>query len=1535
MTSFSIAVPRTSVFGDFLEILPANDPSQPGHIQDLQLRGKFQLRFANRLSEPIQIPGLVRVVQISTDRFVLTYSEAPWAFRFPGEILIQSAGFGPHVRFPVVTISKFHGDERTDAAVECGSVFGISLWRHGIIPPPSIQADPFVFPSRNGPGFGFIGGLPHPTVTGPNGRPIIGVYLLPRDGFLSISFSINATASGGLPIEVDHLNVVAPNACAIRIPNQAEGHFRLGKPSERTFVHDTYLEVLPSIGREVVADVRVWPTTALELDKVERDRSSTYATAKKLICADLWLYGDSFEDVDIACKRIHTTGGERTMLLTSGDRLKFWLPLPQSNVVTSIRDAAHFSYQDPELVSPSSNGRMSRRARHYGLRIRGLGSSCETQTKLDTNALRIELRTPSLGPRTFEFVAGIPLAIGSTRINSLLVPKPSRKHGGKRVLEVPVKQAFLKVESEDRFPLQNSLFSQQHSPIRFNTNSVGSELTISLPKLMFPPGTCTSNQIQRSLVDGRFQETVEFSYVDLQLNSNLPDSADGQVRLRANDEGVYPIDGETWTERFGLFGRTVTLPSISPPGFTVTVDPVDNLSLLAPAASTQISQTRWKVSDTFERAIFSQLNIAIKYDPIQYVPASDEEALNEANILVLRDDLQQPSEIVPENGITNLMLVFSLSVAGGEQALINWIKDNFAGSIRNRLLWPIAPALCLILKDGGRYGNEIAQDPLRGNGNASPGLCFDFSSEVAVSPESLGFQADWADIDRSSPILWPRSFGRNGSRLDPTANEWKGFFLADIPAKINLNPALEAGFPVLKELFKAINDRLMLEYGWRDETGWTWNAGVSIVDGVDFTPANFDRYLEFKLLSFQTTGAGAHQLASGELQITLKRIRDDAGRPYIVKGQFSLNLADGSLGRLQVELPLSSKGRGVIDTTSIPGIKQLRIDRFETDLKKLYIEMAMIPDDDLAKYLPIFSPELQGMIAIDLVNAPGENPFTITALMSDVKRSTLLGKFACSIQAIRVMFEEADGTERNTTLVNAILGLGRGTFGSVGATISAVNDGSSDWDFDVAINRIGGGIALGGVSVAATVQWRNPLAGDNGGALPAGDPAVTSRDLWGSMSISGIPGTTQSLMIDIRISSASQTALWVAVAQVGNLAIGPVVIKDLLALAAQNADLFDNGKWVVAEALTDVAGDRFRKVFPSDISDRLNWLSRWEPRAGTSTVAVLSGYLNVGGVFAMPPRNPNRAEDATTIAFAEGGLLRLSSKLVFDGLPPMGVALSYEPAKERYLAAFDLPQFKLSSDTSIDGGQMVLGFGRTPEYYRLSLGWPELLEGSDVERDWTKSVRITIAGAWPINTYWGGIFVEYEKKDEQSKLVIGLAVRAGWTYSFKINRGPAEGTADIGFAIGGVIELTFSWGDSAFSPNSVMLLPRRKRNLYREIVATHGPGLIMGVRAGGSNLLSRLVEKAHPQIQHTLSVAVQQLEDAKLSLYADVWGKAAARFMGIDVANIEIEGKARFHGEGWDPIRKMSASVDFQFTVEIGCVTHTADCGVDVVMIDR
>jgi hypothetical protein len=73
MTSFSIAVPRTSVFGDFLEILPANDPSQPGHIQDLQLRGKFQLRFANRLSEPIQIPGLVRVVQISTDRFVLTY----------------------------------------------------------------------------------------------------------------------------------------------------------------------------------------------------------------------------------------------------------------------------------------------------------------------------------------------------------------------------------------------------------------------------------------------------------------------------------------------------------------------------------------------------------------------------------------------------------------------------------------------------------------------------------------------------------------------------------------------------------------------------------------------------------------------------------------------------------------------------------------------------------------------------------------------------------------------------------------------------------------------------------------------------------------------------------------------------------------------------------------------------------------------------------------------------------------------------------------------------------------------------------------------------------------------------------------------------------------------------------------------------------------------------------------------------------------------------------------------------------------------
>lgn len=1532
MPPLSVLVPRTSVYGNFVEIMAVDDPRDPGRVRNSQLLGMFRLRLGDCLSVPIRTPGRVHVTELSEGRFLLTNTSAPWAFTFPRDVIIGASQFGPHARFPRVIIGKYDHDPSTDAAVEC-SPFAASLWRHGRIPDPQPTVEPnlFVYPTKQGPRYGLTGGLPHPTAIGPNGRPIIGVYVVPHDNHLAIKFSIGLRETGSPPLELDHLNTPRQNACSVRILPQSVGLFRLGRPMDSKFVERTHLEIDPGVSRDAVADVRVWKSTRLQLPKSDFDNSS-FATSVQLVCSDRWLCVDRFEPTDIVCRRIHELDPDSpdcTMLHSSGDRLKFWLPLPQSPSVTDVHAKPHFSYRDPAVTDAGCQDNHIRRTRYYGLRIRGLGSSCEHHAKLDTNALRIELNTPQVGDRTFEFMAGFPLTIGSTRIDSLLVPKPNRNLDNKRIIEVPVKQAFLQVE-------HNVSGQRLFSPLRFNTLALDRELTVALPHLLFPPGVPTSKAGVRSNEEVASSKMLDYAYVDLALDSTDPDSLDGQVAFTANDHGVFPIDGNEWTERFGLYGRSVTLPALEPVGFTVTVDPQSRKTHSIPVSpSTRISQVRWSADDQVERAVFSDLNLSINYSPTPYLPATDEDVILENAILVQCADLDRPTPTNPENGLDNLMLIYSKAVAGGEQALSRWINDNVVDSSKRRFVWPIAPSLRLLMKEGNRYCHEIAQDELRGNGNAVPGLCFDYSSAVAVPPESLGFETNWRDVDRSNAILWPRSFQRLGARLDPTSEEWRGFFLADIPALISLNPGLEDSFPVLKELFVAINDRLMLRYGWRDEAGWTWKASISTENGIDFTPSGLNEVLGFKLLSFETTGAVTPLLASGALQITLKRIRDANGHPYVVEGQFSINLSEGTLGRLRVELPLSASGQGVIDTTSVPGIRQLRIERFETDLKKLYVEMAMVPDQYLAAYLPIFSPELKGTIAIDLVAAPGDNPFAITAILPDVKRSTLFGKFACDVQGVRCIFEENNGREQNTTLIHATLSLGRGAFASAGAVIRAINQGSDDWQFDVAVNRIGGGVSLGGVTIEATVQWKDPLAGDNGGALPRGDSKVDKRDLWGSMAVKGIPGTTQELAIDLRISSGSQTPFWVAVAQVGNLSIGPATVKDLIVLAAQNADMFVGGKWVVAEALTDVVGDRFRQIFPPNASNNLDWLSDWTPRFGTPSLAALSGYLNFGGVFATPPKHPDRHSDATTFALAEGGLFRISSKIVFDGLDPIGVAISYEPARERYHASFDLPRFQLSSDTAVDGGQLALGFGRDPEYYRVSLGWPELLAGSAIERDWTKSVSVTIAGAWPINTYWGGVLLEYKKNEGTSVLIIGLAIRAGWTYTFKITRGPAEGTADLGFAFGGVIELTFSWGDSAFSPDSVKLLSKPIQNRFRAVTAGAGPRLRKLSQRREADAVLSIADRVHPFVLQTFDKIRVGLTDVKLSLYADVWGKAAARFMGHDVANIEIEGKARIHGEGWDPIRKLSGSVDFKFTVEVGCVSHTAECGVDCVLIDR
>lgn len=75
------------------------------------------------------------------------------------------------------------------------------------------------------------------------------------------------------------------------------------------------------------------------------------------------------------------------------------------------------------------------------------------------------------------------------------------------------------------------------------------------------------------------------------------------------------------------------------------------------------------------------------------------------------------------------------------------------------------------------------------------------------------------------------------------------------------------------------------------------------------------------------------------------------------------------------------------------------------------------------------------------------------------------------------------------------------------------------------------------------------------------------------------------------------------------------------------------------------------------------------------------------------------------------------------------------------------------------------------------------------------------------------------------------------------------------------------------------------------------------------------------------------------TVYADIWGRGSASLMGVTVASIKIEGRARIHVEGSSQcspmITKAYGYIGFEFEIKIGCEVIRAAARVDMVLVDR
>ena len=208
---------------------------------------------------------------------------------------------------------------------------------------------------------------------------------------------------------------------------------------------------------------------------------------------------------------------------------------------------------------------------------------------------------------------------------------------------------------------------------------------------------------------------------------------------------------------------------------------------------------------------------------------------------------------------------------------------------------------------------------------------------------------------------------------------------------------------------------------------------------------------------------------------------------------------------------------------------------------------------------------------------------------------------------------------------------------------------------------------------------------------------------------------------------------------------------------------------------------------------------------------------------------------------------------------------------------------------------------------------------------WDDAIMLRWDQFWPINTFWGGF--RYQRS--QGKNSLGLAVRAGWTHLYSVTGGPATGSVDVGLAAGGAVWIGLDKrlpGNGRPDGHLEKLLDngRRAAELADSASRRFGPGQSPRARRGADRAELRC------------SAAVAKAEPDWIQLMVDVWGKAKVSVFDVELAGVKVDAHASAYAEGdpLPPIRYLSATASFTYTVEVGCDEESVTSEVDLVFIE-
>jgi hypothetical protein len=579
----------------------------------------------------------------------------------------------------------------------------------------------------------------------------------------------------------------------------------------------------------------------------------TVLNIAKLISKDGWIFSEAspaekLQETVITQKKsipgpIQTNA---TKILTEKSRLTFYYPLPIIN--HDIRseldpvpfnnkvflDFPQFVYEDKSIDDTDSV--VTVKNQFYGIRVSGLNNNKNVPSKLDADiaVLRFEPTDKKLYLYAGSFDSSDEIKVLGKRVPSKLIAK---KDTIERILKIPCGNSNIVIRSD--LNSQTKLFKIRAPELE--TSPLG-------------PGSLLQTQ------DKNFDK-VNWLYSDVSGSTILNLNIQGDNIFPENKQWLLNFKINPDTSDFELLGNQITRII-----YDVSAIKLDSIESVVKTVITSKTVNQGEKEKLVYAAYGGALALAAAYmtgikicdtaSPTQIYKCIRED------LIKINIDKIDDSDInwIRNNNLNNLIVyIYDL-----DEKLKKFIDDNFInpGDIHNKddviIFWPVWKfiGIPLYIKKKNRqvvdkYCYQIIKE-------RDPKLKVGFGMDLSLDdnlrlPESFGFTNETFRTITNSELyknLFPSYNNYINGKLDPTGNSFIGFVFRNMPLMLDVPHEFKEKLAFVNKFLDSINEKLLLDLGWRTDEGFTWIAKIDAE--IELLPGN--PLLIFNISNVKTTG---------------------------------------------------------------------------------------------------------------------------------------------------------------------------------------------------------------------------------------------------------------------------------------------------------------------------------------------------------------------------------------------------------------------------------------------------------------------------------------------------------------------------------------------------------------------------------------------------------------------------------------------------------------------------------------------------------